>query len=137
MSPAHELALHLAASGVGTFAGVNGSAWSINVSREPAKPANCITVYDTGGLDPLEIGIGSMQPTIQVRVRCQEYPEGYAKHREIYELLVPPVSRIIGGHEYVGIFPQGDIGDLGRTDNDLFVLTANYRVNRNHNGAST
>jgi hypothetical protein len=137
MSPAHELALHLAANGVGTFAGVNGSGWSINVSREPAKPTDCITIYDTGGLDPLEIEVGSMQATVQVRVRSKVYADCYTKQREIYDLLVPPVSRVIGSHEYVGIYPQGDIADLGRTENDLFVLTANYRVNRNHNGVLT
>ncbi len=135
MSPAHELALHLDDQNVGTFAGT--ASWSISVAREAVRPDDTITIYDTGGFDVVEEGIGLRAPTIQVRVRGRNYAAMYDKHMEIYDLLVVPLERTIGDHHYVGIWSQGDVADIGRDDNDRFLLTANYRINRQPLGEST
>ena len=135
MSPAHELALHLEANGIGDFAGSSG--WVINVSREPPKPDTSITLYDTGGFDPLQVDIDFKAPTIQVRVRTRSYPDAYDKHEAIFQLLCIPLERTIGDHHYVGIWRQGEVADIGRDDNDRHLLTANYRINRQLLGDST
>lgn len=128
MSPADELAQHLAAEGVGAF-GAN-SGWAIGVSREPPKPDTAITLYDTGGLDPLALDIDLRQPTIQVRVRGRVYAEAFAKQEEIRDLLAGPTHRTIGEHHYVGIWLRGDFIGIGRDDNDRHLITANYHINR-------
>ena len=135
MSPAHELALHLETEGVGDFAAEVG--WSLNVSREPVKPDTVVTLYDTGGFDPLQVEIDLRQPTIQVRVRSKNYAEAIAKHQEIYDLLALPTARDIGSHHYLGIWLQGDIAGIGLDDNNRQLVTANYRINRQSLGVLT
>ncbi len=129
-SPAHDIALYLEDEGVGTFAGE--STWSINVSREPDSPDGAVTVYDTGGnaADPVnEI----YEPTIQVRVRAEDYATAYSKHEEIRDILIIPTSVTLGAGDntwYIGIWMQSDILSIGRDDHDRHILTANYRIQR-------
>lgn len=130
MSPATELAHFLEASAVGVFGGDSEATWSINVAREPVQPVNAVTLYDTGGGDPIQIDIGLRAPTIQVRVRSADYEAAMAKQEEIRTLLADPTHRQIGDSHYVGIWLQGDILAIGRDDHDRHLLTANYRINR-------
>lgn len=130
MSPAHLIALYLAASGVGTFGGEAG--WSINVSREPVKPFTAITLYDTGGDGPDTDELDWLRPTFQVRVRGTDYPDAYAKQEEIRDLLALPqpitVTHLGKEYEFIGVVMQSDILAIGRDDNDRHLLTANYRA---------
>lgn len=135
MSPAYEIAQHLQAHGIGTFGAESG--WSINVSREPPAPDKTVTLYDTGGLDVIQVDADLRAPFIQVRVRSRNYLEAFDKHEAIYQLLAVPMEQEIGEHHYIGIWRQGDIADLGRDDNDRHLITANYRINRQSLGEST
>jgi hypothetical protein len=138
MSPARELAEHLKDAGI--VPAVGGSApWSVHVSREPPNPDAVVTLYDTGGFDAVLIDEADIlsHPTIQVRVRCRNYDDGYAKHEAIKDELVLPTHRVIGDHRYVGIYPQGDITGIGRDDQDRQLITANYRILRQSTGVST
>lgn len=128
-SPADDIARYFADQGIGPF-GTNAD-WCINVGRLALNVDRAIAVYDTGGPDPLEVEDTEMrQPTIQVRVRSDSYPEAYEKQQAMFLLLAVPVTQDIGEHRYVAINLQSDILDIGRDDNDRVNLTANYQIIR-------
>lgn len=128
MSPAEEIAQHLADNGIGARAG--DGVWGIHVSQEPDSPDDVVTVYDTGGLDPIQVDIDLRQPTIQIRVRGSLHSDVRSTHDSIYSILDAVQGAEIESHHYIGIWIQGDIIDIGRDDNDRFRATANYRINR-------
>lgn len=139
MSPAEELARHLADAGItGAFGGAD--AWSVHCSAEPLEPENCVTVYDSGGLDPLVIGGADMeQPQVQVRVRSKDYNAAWELQKLIRRELVQPdlvatpgapLERDIGGGRYVQIVPLAAILSIGRDENDRAIVVANYQLIR-------
>lgn len=98
-------------------------------NEEPASPNNCVTIYDTGGSDPALPG-ELFLPTIQVRVRDLIYSDAYAKQEQIMLALCVPTEFEINGARYVGVWQQGDITSIGRDENNRYILTANYRIER-------
>lgn len=126
-SPAKDMADYLVAQGFGTFGG------NIFVSEEPTEPNESITVYDTGGSEPVNVDIDMYEPTIQVRVRSISYAAGFALQQEIREELVKPLFLVVNSYHYVGIWLQSDIISLGRDQNNRYILTANYRMMRQPN----
>lgn len=128
MSAAYDIARHIGVQGLGQWAATSG--WGIYCAEEPAAPDSVITVYDTGGRDPLLYGEDVRQPTIQVRVRSHSYLDAYAKHRAIADAMHQIFGRVIDTHFYVGVWMTGDIISLGRDGNDRYRLTANYQITR-------
>lgn len=60
------------------------------VGREPSKPDNCVTIFDTPGYPPmLTLGNDSQYyyPSVQIRVRNRDYQDGYALISSIVALL--------------------------------------------------
>jgi hypothetical protein len=144
MPPALELAKFLADEQV---TGAHGGAedWSAHVSREPENPDDVVTLYDTGGLEPLSLDGPDMgQPQVQVRVRAREYEAGYSLQKAIRAALVQPdaalggaaIERTIGESRYVTISPIGDILAIGRDEADRHIFTANYQVIRQAEGGT-
>lgn len=133
-SVANDLAQYLADNGVGAKGG--DAQWGIHVSREPANPDDVITLYDTGGDDPVAISVDLRARSIQVRVRTVDYLAGMDKHQEIYELLAQPaieetatpIERNIGTHKVLGVWLRGEVTAIGRDELDRFLITANYDV---------
>lgn len=126
-SPAHDIAAFLAGQGIGTFAGT--ADWGIYVSKEPAAPDNCITVYDTPGFEP-DPDNGVFYPAVQVRVRGNGYQEVYARSEAARDELIIPKGFTQGGTRYVGVWQQGSIESLGYDDNDRAVLVMNFNIIR-------
>lgn len=102
------------------------------VNEEPASPNDCVTIYDTGGSDPLVID-DVYSPTVQVRVRNLDSQAAYAKQYEIRDLLVAAKHTIINSNDYISMFLQGDIISIGRDENNRYILTSNYRLMRSKN----
>lgn len=125
-SPADEIARHLAENRLGEFA--SNSGWSIATAREPAKPDDTITVYDTGGRDPASRHCFLYQPTIQIRSRSHDYGRAYEKLAEASYLLYHSIHLIRGGIKYISLNQTGDITSLGVDDNDRFRLTLNFQL---------
>lgn len=119
-SPAFDIASFLRTESVETV---------IYVNEEPASPNNCVTVYDTGGADPMVVDT-VYSPTIQVRVRNLSSPAAYAKQYQIRDILVAGKNEIINSTDYVAVWLQGDIISIGRDENNRFILTSNYRIMR-------
>lgn len=105
----------------------------VYVNEEPAIPNNCVTVYDTGGADPMVVD-DVYSPTIQVRVRNLDSQAAYAKQYQIRDILVAAKNQIINSTDYVSMWQQGDIISTGRDENNRYILTSNYRLMRSKNG---
>jgi hypothetical protein len=122
-SPALDIANFLEAENIETLCYVN---------EEPASPNDCVTVYDTGGSDPMVVD-DVYSPTIQVRVRNLDSQLAYSKQYEIRDLLVAAKNQIINSTDYVSMWLQGDIISIGRDENNRYILTSNYRLMRSAN----
>jgi hypothetical protein len=123
-SPAKDIADRLQALTIGTL-GTN-----IFLSEEPVDPNECVTIYDTGGSGDVYQDIRLYQPTIQIRTRSMTYPAGYAKQEQVRDALILPVTFTINNTRYIGVWLQSDIMSLGRDANNRYILTANYRIER-------
>ena len=104
----------------------------IYVNEEPAIPNDCVTIYDTGGSDPMVVD-DVYSPTIQVRVRNLDSQAAYAKQYQIRDILVAAKNQIINAVDYVAMWQQGDIISIGRDENNRYILTSNYRLMRSEN----
>lgn len=130
-STAYEVAQYLDANGVGGFA--SSASWSINVSREPVAPVDAITIYDTPGLEPDTDELDLLKPGFQVRVRCADYLQGFAKQEAIRDLLILPSTLTLSGTRYVSIVMSIDINSIGRDEEDRHLLVASYRTIKERN----
>lgn len=125
-TPAHDLALHLQAEGFGTFA------TDLFVGSEPASPDNVTTLYDTGGAAPVLFDENLRNPTIQVRVRDNDYTQAYSLQQSVFDIFNAIEQETVQGTHYVGVWLSSDIISLGRDENGRFLLTANYEIQRGY-----
>lgn len=122
-SPAHDTAMFLGRCwGFGQFGG-SGS-WPIYVGREPRVPDNVVTVYDTGGGPAVKVP-DLRDPTVQVRVRGDDYSNAWAKANQAYEFLTQEIGYPIDEGLILSWLALGDINYIGREeekDRPLFTL---------------
>lgn len=124
-SPAHDIALYLAAASVGTFA------VDLFVGNEPAQPDNCVTVYDYPGGEHDTDQMDIERPNFQVRVRALKYDEGYARQEQIANLLIQSATGIVcETSRFPLVMPITNIAGLGRDSNQRNILVASYRAIR-------
>lgn len=125
-SPAVDVISLLAANNL-----IDGqTGWTGRVSREPDTPDQCITVYDTGGYAPF--GYGAEQPTVQIRIRgmLNGYSQGYAKAKEVRDLLENQENIIINQTEYDAFELMGDLTSLGYDEKSRPLFVCNFRLIR-------
>ena len=94
-SPADIVAQLLIDLGLGTDPTTNGT-WPIYVGREPTIPDNCITVYDTAGVDDGRSMIDGETWNhygFQVRVRSVDHRTGWVKADTISSTMAMNVLR--------------------------------------------
>ena len=103
---------------------------SLGVSARAAKEAdtgNAITVYDTGGLEPISgIALDSQvarRPSVQVRVRHKSYATAYSWIEQIAAKLVSHSDSV-----FSSIRQQGDIIPIGQSNNNESILTVNFNL---------
>jgi hypothetical protein len=131
-SPAQTIASLLVVEGLASRQ-ADGTDWPVQVGEEPDAPDNTLTVYDTGfdqdgrGLR----GERTQWPTIQVRVRSEDYPIGWEKGVEIQALFdaINRASVSVGTEiwniEAIHISnPLMPIGEQEQGLRKLFVLNA-------------
>lgn len=88
-SPADVLQHYLVARSLATLGGAGGT-WPAFSNGEPSSPDNCITVYDTDGVDngrPMIDGGDAGPEGIQIRVRGTTHAIGWAKVNAIKDNL--------------------------------------------------
>ena len=96
---------------------------AVYIGSQPSTPANCVTIYATGGFPRGLTPKGLEQPTFQVRVRNTSYATGEALCNTIDDLL----------HGYCDnnlqlIKNMGGINDLGKDVNSNSEFTLNYQT---------
>lgn len=100
---------------------------SLFVSKEPPAPDSCVTVYDTGGRDPIgnmETPVESRLPTIQVRVRNKTYSAAYAQAEDICSKM----ALLLGQHGIKQASQVADILPIGNDENARILLTINFEL---------
>lgn len=129
-TPAHDTALTLSAlAGFGAFGATDD--WSTYVGREPLAsdgPANCVTVYDTGGAQNILADLRN--PSIQVRVRSATYVAGWQKANEAYEALVNTLQSAVEDATVLTWVAISDVTYIGRDDGDRCLFTVNFNMLR-------
>jgi hypothetical protein len=85
-----------------------GLAFGANLfaGKEPALPHNCVTIFDISGYAPLMTlegkgGIQYYQPSVQVRVRDNNYLNGWGLIHAVQDFLHGINGKIEGGSEYM------------------------------------
>lgn len=127
-TPAKDTADYLVLSGV-TEAFGGSTDWSVYVGREPLLPANVVTVYDTGG--PTGPLIDLRRPSVQVRVRSDDYEDGWVKANEILQTLVEPFEGVSVTDAKILMWElSSDITFIGRDDHDRPLFTVNFQILR-------
>ena len=123
-----------------TFTGTDD--WAIFIDTEPNKPDKCITLFDTGGPDPLGCMDRSkkklLRPSFQARVRGNSYKGAHDAMEDINVILdqhVPWTATSEDSAEadvrYQGMQMSGDPIPLGQDDNDRFVWVTSFQTHRN------
>ena len=114
MSHADELATYIDALDIGLDKGTN-----LFVGSEPNTPADCSTLYDTGGRAPYQDFDGSnwvYHPSVQIRVRNAAYLTGDILIRDIRDGVKQIVHTTLSGTRYEGVFLASDVIHLGKID---------------------
>lgn len=102
------------------------------VGREPAKPNDCVTIFDTPGGPPqltTEKGEDYFYPSIQIRVRNKKYTTGWTLINDIKEFLHGKGPETINNALYTVIFCSIEPALLDWDDNERarFVTTFNLQ----------
>ena len=111
-----------------------GLDYSINlfVGREPAKPINCTTIYDTPGMPPY-LGlncVGYEYPSIQIRVRNIKYTDGWKLIEGIKDSLHGVNQTVINGTLYSVIYCESGPALLEWDDNGNAIFFVNFSIQR-------
>jgi len=106
-----------------THVGVSG--WQLETGAMPPKPDKVIMLTDTVGVEPNPRYLLDF-PTAQIMVRGEvgEYLATRDEGQAVKDLLLGLDSQDIGGDRMVSITQNGDLGFIGRDENNrpLFVL---------------
>ena len=110
-------------------------ATNLFVGKEPASPDNCVTVFDIPGDAPLLTLAGKgggdyYRPSIQVRVRNNDYLVGWELLHDIQEYLHGINGIVEGGTEYLLIKGVDAPAILDWDENDRVRFTATFSVHR-------
>lgn len=102
------------------------SGYTVQVAKE-AGSGNAVTIYDTGGRDPIQpLGTSctpTRRPSVQVRVRHKDYATAYSTAQAIGSALVAYTDSSIKN-----ILQTSDIFSLGQDQNNLWIVTINFNL---------
>lgn len=126
-TPAQDTVDYLVRTGVLPSIGGLGQ-WAGYVGREPLKPVDVVTVYDTGGGPNILVDL--RVPSVQVRVRSNDYLSGWNKTNAIYQALVFPVYPLTEDGVTLQWMATSEIAYIGRNDADNVLFTCNFQLLR-------
>jgi hypothetical protein len=102
------------------------------IGKEPTKPRNCVTIFDTIGLPP-ELNLtnqGYEYPSIQIRVRNSSYTEGWRIISEIKNSLHGRSHQTWNGSLYTVIYCSSGPALLDFDDNGNARFIINFNLQR-------
>lgn len=103
------------------------------IGTEPKEPDNCVTIYDTPGGTPEKVYSGASgyyRPSIQIRVRNNEYVTGLTLIDNIKKVLDGLGPVIINGTKYTYINCLIEPGQFPRDENDRFRFVTTFDIQR-------
>lgn len=103
------------------------------ISKEPTKPNDCVTLYDTPSYPPdrgLDLDNIMYNSSIQVRVRNLDYTVGITLAIDIMESLLERAQETWGGTLYTFIQAMGEPALLHRDENDRVLIIVNFNLKR-------
>ncbi|MBW2030730.1 MAG: hypothetical protein JRJ31_16830 [Deltaproteobacteria bacterium] len=111
--------------GVGTFG------TDLFIGREPDSPNDCVTIYDTGGQEPV-MNYTYDYPTVQIRVRGSRmgYKAAWTKANSIKEALNGLTNETWNSTRYIQIEAMGDPLFLGYDKEQRPVFVINFSIQR-------
>lgn len=105
------------------------------IGREPAKPNDCVTIFDTPGFPPLltlDEGGDYYYPSVQIRVRNTDYRNGWDLIHKIMILLHGRANELSpdGTILYTGIYCSSGPALLDWDDNNRVRFIVNFNMQR-------
>lgn len=98
----------------------------------PDTNANAkVSIHATGGYAP-NIAARIDEPTIQIFAKAKDYEDGYTILEQIRDVLINTQDVIVGDTRYMAVHQQGDIADMGFSDN-YFSFSLNFRLYKTKN----
>lgn len=122
-----DIALYLAAHGVGTYA-----TDLFDGGHLPDDPDDCIAVIERGGAAPLLVlgeTIDVDQPIAMIRVRARSYDTGQGKAQAIFALLhgIAEQTLVTGGGLFHLLYAVQSPVHLGRDEKQRHEWSQNFR----------
>ena len=118
-----QVAQVLSNAGLGTI----GS--NIFLGTQPETPDNCISVHDTGGVEP-SIDYNDKMPTFQVLIRNTSYETAKANLDTVRATLHQHRNAVLVSGEtyfyYIYLIAEG--GPIGRDENGRDVFSVNFQA---------
>ena len=104
------------------------------IGREPAKPYNCVIIFDTLGFAPDMMldnnSLGYERPSIQIRVRNIDYMTGWSLIENIKESLHGRAQEPWNGTLYSVIYCSSGPAMLDWDNNDNVRFIINFNLQR-------
>ena len=102
------------------------------IGREPTTPDDCVTLFDTPGSNPqLTLDNAAYEyPSMQIRVRSNDYSTGYALAEDIKTSLHGQAQETWNGTLYSVIQVSNGPFLLGWDDNDRCLFIINLTMQR-------
>jgi hypothetical protein len=102
------------------------------IGKEPSKPDNCVTIFDTPGFPPY-IGltdVGYDYPSVQIRVRNKSYVIGMDLAQDIVDSLHARAQEVWNGTLYTVIRCSSGPALLDWDDNGNARIIINFNIQR-------
>jgi len=102
------------------------------IGREPNKPDNCVTIFDTGAWPP-SLGLtskGYEYPTIQIRVRNLRYIDGWTIIEEIKNVLHGLAQQTMNGTLYSVVYCTSGPALLDYDEHNRVRFIINFNLQR-------
>lgn len=120
--------LEASSEGLGLTLGTN-----LFIGREPTKPPDCVTIFDTMGFPPqltLQQGEDYLYPSINIRVRNKDYKIGLGLAQDIVTSLHGRAHETWNGALYSVIYSTGSPHFLDWDQNNNARFSINFNVQR-------
>jgi hypothetical protein len=85
-----------------------------------------MTVFDQSGGAPDTDQLDLLSVRVQVRVKAEDYLQGYDKAVAIRDLMMLVAPRTMNEELYIMWNLESDIWNLGRNDLNQYLIVANY-----------
>jgi hypothetical protein len=131
-TPSYDIAEILEAYGESSGLGLD-YATDLFIGKEPIKPNDCVTIFDTPGFPPY-LGLGAETgyeyPSVQIRVRNTTYTGGWAQAEAIKNVLHGMNHTTVNGTLYTVIICSSGPTLLDWDDNGRARFIMNFNAQR-------